>query len=286
MEKIYPITRQEKILAGKDIEPITRLEYFLKQAGSGGGGGVQSDWNQTDDTAADFIKNKPVTMDYGDTITIEFIPEENINPDNLVGGMFFKVSNATPDVGDLANGCLLSAGDHSLDLSVDDVVGPEGFLILTDFILVVVPETAVGVDIEGIVFLEAGTYTSPYFALEFGGSWSVTIPGYNGFGIKETLRADMLPVTYWYISSSPSDKYLYVDPALATKVTAEEFHKGANTIIRIKEASALIIDCYNCPIEVNDLGTHSNIRLAKKTSQFNSDALETVMYYVAEYPVS
>lgn len=34
-----PITRKEKILAGEDIQPITRLEHFLKEAVGGGGGG-------------------------------------------------------------------------------------------------------------------------------------------------------------------------------------------------------------------------------------------------------
>ena len=36
---LEPITRQEQIIAGKDLEPITRMEMFLKQYGGGGGGG-------------------------------------------------------------------------------------------------------------------------------------------------------------------------------------------------------------------------------------------------------
>lgn len=35
---LEPITRQEKIIAGQDLTPITRLEKFLKQFGGGGGG--------------------------------------------------------------------------------------------------------------------------------------------------------------------------------------------------------------------------------------------------------
>ena len=39
---LEPITRQEKIIAGQDLTPITRMEKFLKNfGGSGGGGGVQ-----------------------------------------------------------------------------------------------------------------------------------------------------------------------------------------------------------------------------------------------------
>ena len=35
---LEPITRQEKIIAGQDLTPITRLEKFLKDFGGGGGG--------------------------------------------------------------------------------------------------------------------------------------------------------------------------------------------------------------------------------------------------------
>lgn len=33
---LEPITRQEKIIAGQDLTPITRLEKFLKNFGGGG----------------------------------------------------------------------------------------------------------------------------------------------------------------------------------------------------------------------------------------------------------
>lgn len=36
---LEPITRQEKIIAGQDLTPITRMEMFLKNFGGGGGGG-------------------------------------------------------------------------------------------------------------------------------------------------------------------------------------------------------------------------------------------------------
>ena len=45
---LEPITRQEKIIAGQDLTPITRLEKFLKNFGGGGGGAVP----------------KPLTYDY------------------------------------------------------------------------------------------------------------------------------------------------------------------------------------------------------------------------------
>ena len=36
---LEPITRQEKIIAGQDLTPITRLEKFLKDFGGSGGSG-------------------------------------------------------------------------------------------------------------------------------------------------------------------------------------------------------------------------------------------------------
>ena len=36
---LEPITRKEKIIAGQDLTPITRMEMFLKNFGGGGGGG-------------------------------------------------------------------------------------------------------------------------------------------------------------------------------------------------------------------------------------------------------
>lgn len=45
---LEPITRKEKIIAGQDLTPITRMEKFLKNFGGGGGGSVP----------------KPLTYDY------------------------------------------------------------------------------------------------------------------------------------------------------------------------------------------------------------------------------
>ena len=36
---LEPITRKEKIIAGQDLTPITRMEMFLKNFGGGGGSG-------------------------------------------------------------------------------------------------------------------------------------------------------------------------------------------------------------------------------------------------------
>lgn len=57
--ELEAITRQEQIISGKDLQPVTRMEFFLKAYGGGGsGGGAQPDWNQNDSTAADYVKNR------------------------------------------------------------------------------------------------------------------------------------------------------------------------------------------------------------------------------------
>lgn len=53
--ELEAITRQEQIISGKDLQPVTRMEFFLKAYG---GGGAQSDWNQNDSTAQDYVKNR------------------------------------------------------------------------------------------------------------------------------------------------------------------------------------------------------------------------------------
>lgn len=44
------------------VDQIARM-MALDAAQQGGGGAVQSDWNQSDDTADDYIKNKPGITD-------------------------------------------------------------------------------------------------------------------------------------------------------------------------------------------------------------------------------
>ena len=61
-------------------------------AGSGGGGGVQSDWNQNDSTAADYVKNRPFyTGDPAETVLVE----ESTVPFKDAGGDYFGQLKST-----------------------------------------------------------------------------------------------------------------------------------------------------------------------------------------------
>lgn len=83
---LEPITRQEQIIAGKDLQPVTRMEFFLKAYGGGGsGGGVQTDWNQNDATQPDYVKNRPFYT--GDPVETVLVEERTVNFANS-GGIY------------------------------------------------------------------------------------------------------------------------------------------------------------------------------------------------------
>lgn len=77
---LEPITRQEQIIAGKDLEPITRMERFLKEYG-GGAGGVVSD-EQIKNAVENYLDENPIGVDLsvtgatvGQTVTISAVDE-------------------------------------------------------------------------------------------------------------------------------------------------------------------------------------------------------------------
>ena len=76
---LEPITRQEKIIAGQDLTPITRMEMFLKNFG-GGSGSIP----------------KPLTYDYmpegypsKSTQIVTLMEEQELAFSDLGGGMYF-----------------------------------------------------------------------------------------------------------------------------------------------------------------------------------------------------
>ena len=94
---LEPITRQEKIIAGKDLQPVTRMEFFLKAYGGGGsGGGAQPDWNQNDDTQPDYVKNRPFyTGNPVDTVLVEDTTVSFSNVGGIYQGKFSSTFSLT-----------------------------------------------------------------------------------------------------------------------------------------------------------------------------------------------
>ena len=92
--ELEAITRQEQIIAGKDLQPVTRMEFFLKAYGGGGsGGGAQPDWNQNDSTAADYVKNRPFYT--GAPVETVLVEESTVSFGDSGQGFYFAVFQST-----------------------------------------------------------------------------------------------------------------------------------------------------------------------------------------------
>ena len=172
---LEPITRQEQIIAGKDLEPITRMEKFLKEYGGGGGA---SSWNDLDD--------RPFGEEttYSDTLTWD----GNTDGRYMVEfpyGVCCKVHDATPTLEDLKDVTYVdSEGIGELD---SNAIHSTNGLIALGSLGFIIEEKAVGLDFNGITFAEAGLYFN-----KVNGTFvsSLTINGYNGFETKVVKPID------------------------------------------------------------------------------------------------
>ena len=119
-----------------------------------GGEQVQTDWNQNDTTAKDYIKNRPG----GYTKTT---PGYEITWDGIVGDavvvdlgemQFVKVSDRVFTVEELT-GATMIFGDRSLIVSNDAIISQNGIITNEVFLVCSAPTT-----IDGITVTETGTY--------------------------------------------------------------------------------------------------------------------------------
>ena len=118
------------------------------------GGGSQADWNQNDESAADYVKNRPG----GYTKTT---PGYEITWDGIVGDavvvdlgetQLVKVSDRVFTVEELI-GATEIFGDRSLIVSNDTIISQNGIINGEGFLVCSAPTT-----IKGITIPEAGTY--------------------------------------------------------------------------------------------------------------------------------
>lgn len=119
-----------------------------------GGGGSQADWNQNDESAADYVKNRPG----GYTKTT---PRYEITWDGVVGDkvvvdtgemQLVKVSDRVFTVEELI-GATMGFGDQSFIVSNDDIISKNGIISGEGFLVCSAPTT-----MQDITIPEAGTY--------------------------------------------------------------------------------------------------------------------------------
>ena len=74
---------------GLTVDPVTRT------VSAGGGSSVQPDWNQTDATASDYIKNRPFGIEYGKEVVSEYAL--NSTGQDSDGNYIFSRELSNPD---------------------------------------------------------------------------------------------------------------------------------------------------------------------------------------------
>ena len=175
-------------ISGSTVTPETLAEGVTAHDASGhkitgkmvpgGGASVQTDWEQMNAAAPDFLKNKPFGDFPGDTLSWDGDPEGKV----IIEDFLCKVSDAVPTLDDFANGATLKTAVENIPVSLDELVVPtEGILfygnpLIGNPLFVIV--SVAGAEFEGIVFPETGTYMT----IEFGAYLpSLVISGYTGF---------------------------------------------------------------------------------------------------------
>ena len=120
-----------------------------------GGAQVQTDWNQNDTTAKDYIKNRPGGYTKA-TPGYEITWDGAVGDKVVVGGgeiQFVKVSDRVFTVEELI-GATMTFGDQSITINNDFIQSQNGVMAVAEGVIVCsVPAT-----IEGVTITETGTY--------------------------------------------------------------------------------------------------------------------------------
>ena len=145
---------------------------------------VQSDWNQNDENAPDYIKNKPFyekrEVAEGDTIYWD----GNIEGREEFDG-YWWVSDAVPTMADFANGAYIDTTFDGAGTVASDQISDSGSGFIICFAVIVVYG-----DVDG---MRKGTYLS---AMSFDAYVSsLTIPGYTGF-VSERVKLETIEPKY------------------------------------------------------------------------------------------
>lgn len=196
---------QEKGATMPSEQNSNNLAATARTVPQGGGDSVQSDWNQTDETAADFIKNKP----FGE-VTAAIMEEQEVPFDTNEGACVGSISSEINE-GDTIT-VVFDGVSYDCDVTVSEEMG--------------------GPVVFGNTFLMGfGDDTGePFFAVTMGTLVLFLPLDENSHVIciiAETVKT--LPYKYWeaptfYIGD---DEYIYTDALLTRKATKKEVAESA-----------------------------------------------------------
>lgn len=182
------------------MSDLAKMVAIAKKFGGSGGGSVQTDWNQNDENAADFLKNRP----FGDEKTVFFEEQEIV----------------------------FEAGEASITVEMLPTVGTD-VVVRWDGVEYVCHAS----DYNGAVFIGNGSplggedTDEPFafmfvneqmvFAICLEEKTSATVK-ISGQYVQKIDEKYISTTKMFYLSDSDSDVYLYADIGCSTKVTAGE----------------------------------------------------------------
>lgn len=200
----------------------------------GGGSSVQSDWNQTDETAADFIKNKP----FGDSKTV-IVPQGDVlflfsEGDGGCGAVFENVEPVLD--GDKIE--VIWDGIAYSGTAISDppliIFGNIGLILGGDD----TGEPYVGIYGGGIIALLDATATEDV-------THNVAISRYS----LKTIAERYLPEPKFYYSSA--DQYIYMDIGLTVKATVSDIPDNAVFSVGRVVSLGILTDAWFHPVMVS-----------------------------------
>ena len=150
----------------------------------------QPDWNQTDETKSDFVKNRPFGIVYGDTLTWDGNREGLVRANDYEQ---YLISESTPTIDDFVNGASNTKLDGDTETSTNLEMhyaiyeAGDGAIVVGNSIVALKDGATVGNTIypkKGMYFTWIGNdcYTT-----------SLTIPGYTGFPSVKKIDEKYLP---------------------------------------------------------------------------------------------
>lgn len=266
---LEPITRQEQIIAGKDLEPITRMERFLKEYGGA------SSWNDLTDKP---FGNLPTG---GDTLTWDG-NTDGLDSFLMGGGMsLYKVSDVKLTLNDYKDGIIAVMGGNEIPVSaeaIQEVALTDGFFFYDAVMFVPhdnyeIPDSDIQLNGGIYLYSDATDYAS-----------SLIIPGFTGFPSVKKIDSKYLPDTKTLYVSTGEQMYIYTDiacTAKATRTDLDPFFMGQSDLLLIYSyegtpyGRAIPTSCF--------IDTKSGA-LGLETLRANSDGtVSSDNFYTAEY---
>lgn len=211
----------------------TALERILNTVNdlpnAGGGVSVQSDWNQTDETAADFIKNKP----FGE-VPIVILEEQEVPFNAEMGGMMAIVTQPIQD------GDRLNIVYDGVPYECEAVLNPSAGVMFGNWALL-----GVGIDtgepffggyVDGMVMLlgtDEASHTVKIVCIAV-----------------ETVPDKYTNVPKLYIKQADTEMMLYTDTNCTTKATINDLPNHAEFSVGLVAETGIVLSWYK-PILVD-----------------------------------